>query len=198
MNLAAPALVPKRYSSYLLRCMMPLGQLIEIDREDLMRWIGPVAGLAAALVVFLICMLVIGWRRRTGRALPPVPSPSAGKASAGKGATADDIFTHGSKTERRNAVRRGGNPIAILISDAEARSKPTNGYVIDRSTGGLCLTVPDEVMAGTVLSVRTLNAPESIPWVQVHVKSCRANAGEFELGCQFVRTPPWSVMLLFG
>lgn len=173
--------------------MMLAGQLIEIEREDLMLWLGPAAGLAAALLVFLIGLLVVGWRRRAARVLPPV-SPSSGT----KGQTTEDIFTHGSKTERRGALRRGGNPIAVHISDAEARAKPTNGYVLDRSTGGLCLSVPQTIAEGTILSVRTVSAPESIPWVQVAVKNCRPHGDEFELSCQFVRTPPWSVMLLFG
>lgn len=176
---------------------MLLGQLIEIEREQLERWIGPAAGLAAALVVFLIGMLVVGWRRRAARALPPVSPLPTSKSKTGVPST-DDIFTQGSKSERRNAMRRGGNPIAVLISDAEAHANPTTGYVLDRSTGGLCLSVPQEITIGTVLSVRTTNAPESIQWVQVEVKTCRPNSGEFELNCQFVRTPPWSVMLLFG
>jgi hypothetical protein len=46
--------------------------------------------------------------------------------------------------------------------------------------------------------VRTTNAPSSVPWVQIEVKSCRMIGKEHELGCRFVRTPPWSVMLLFG
>lgn len=180
--------------------MILFGPLIEIDKDDLMRWIGPAVGLGAALVVFLIGMVVVGMRRRAVRALKPLPPPpSVGKEkTAAPGPSADDIFSHGSKNERRNALRRAGNPIAVFISDAEGRSKPTNGFILDRSTGGLCLSVPQQMMTGTVLSVRTTNAPESIPWVQVEVKSCRPNGGEFELGCQFVKTPPWSVMLLFG
>jgi hypothetical protein len=34
--------------------------------------------------------------------------------------------------------------------------------------------------------------------VQLEVKNCRLVGSEYELGCQFVRTPPWSVLLLFG
>src|SRR5262249_26555602 len=109
-----------------------------------------------------------------------------------------DPFVHGGSSGRRSALRRGGNPVAILISDAETRAKPSPGFVIDRSTGGLCLSVPEPVVEGTILSVRTSNAPETIPWVQLEVKNCRLVGREYELGCQFVRTPPWSVLLLFG
>jgi hypothetical protein len=35
--------------------------------------------------------------------------------------------------------------------------------------------------------------------VQVEVRNCRKiNSDEYELGCRFLRTPPWSVLLLFG
>ena len=165
-----------------------------------MRWIGPAAGLAATLMVFLIGWLVVSWRRRKDRTLspmPPAPPMPTSKSKTGV-PSADDIFAQGSKSERRNSLRRTGNPIAVHISDADARSKPTTGYVLDRSTGGLCLSVSQEVQTGTVLSVRTTNAPESIQWVQVEVKTCRPSGGDFELNCQFVKTPPWSVMLLFG
>jgi hypothetical protein len=157
-------------------------------------YLGPAVGVLAAGVV-----LFIGWiatRRRGSRArnfsAPPPLNLKAGSNPAG------DPFVQGANQERRGALRRGGNPVAILISDAEARADPTNGYVVDRSTGGLCLSVSNAIPEGTVLSVRTTNAPNTVPWVQIEVKNCRPVGSEYELGCRFVRTPPWSVMLLFG
>ena len=110
----------------------------------------------------------------------------------------DDPFIHGSALERRQALRRGGNPIAVLLTDVDIKAKPVSGWVVDRSTGGICVSVPEAVESGTVLCVRTANAPESVPWIQIEVKNCRPADGNWELGCQFVRTPPWSVLLLFG
>jgi hypothetical protein len=60
------------------------------------------------------------------------------------------------------------------------------------------LTVKDAIPAGTVLTVRSTNAPSSIPWVKVEVRNCRPVSGEHEIGCKFLSTPPWSVLLLFG
>jgi hypothetical protein len=161
---------------------------IEIpDPADWPIWVVPAIGAAAACVVFFLGWLFSGAKRRASRrSAPRLSQPDT------------DPFAQGDPRDRRAALRRGGNPVAILISDAEARTKPSPGWVIDRSTGGLCLSVSDAVVEGTVLSVRTSNAPETIPWVQLEVKNCRAVGGEFELGCQFVRTPPWSVLLLFG
>jgi hypothetical protein len=100
--------------------------------------------------------------------------------------------------DRRQALRRGGNPVPILITDSEAEAKPVRAYVLDRSTGGLCLSVPEAIEAGTVLSVRAVNAPPATPWVKLEVRNCRPVGNEFELGCKFLSTPPWNILLLFG
>jgi len=164
----------------------------DFDWSDWSPYIGPAVGVLAAVVV-----LLVGWmvsRRRSAGSFPPPPSPNLKSGSNPAG----DPFVQGANQERRIALRRGGNPVSILISDANAQAQPTPGYVVDRSTGGLCLSVSNSVPEGTVLSVRTTNAPQTVPWVQIEVKNCRLVGTEYELGCRFVRTPPWSVMLLFG
>jgi hypothetical protein len=109
-----------------------------------------------------------------------------------------DPFVHGSANEKRVAHRRSGNPVQILISDAEATRTPELGWVLDRSVGGLCLSVNAEVKPGSILSLRACHAPESIAWSQIEVRTCRQEGSAWELGCQFVRTPSWNVLLLFG
>lgn len=109
-----------------------------------------------------------------------------------------DIFTQGGTLERRAALRRSGNPIAVLISDAKTEVQPIIGYVLNRSTGGLGLLVREPIEPGTILTVRAKDAPSEIPWVRMDVRSCRGDGGEWELGCRFQRTPPWNVLLLFG
>ncbi len=165
--------------------------LQNFDLEDWKAYIGPAAGVLAGLAALLVG-LYLSARRQRGQ--------SSGGAKVEKHADNDakDPFTQGAKRERRSALRRGGNAVPILISDAAVRSAPSHGWVIDRSTGGLKLAVNDSMAPGTILSVRTSNAPQAIPWVQLEVKSCRQLGKEYELGCQFVRTPPWSVLLLFG
>jgi hypothetical protein len=103
-----------------------------------------------------------------------------------------------SAQDRRTNLRRAGNSVSVFISDADARKEPWQGWVIDRSAGGLCITTEQIIPAGTILSVRSSNASTGIPWVQVEVKNCRFVGKEYELGCQFVKTPPWSVLLMFG
>lgn len=156
-------------------------------------WVAPAIGVAAALLVFAIGRLWVVLRARSRRRTIPLPAPNiALKDPDG------DLFAQGSNVERRASLRRSGNAVAIQISDAEATAKPHHGWVIDRSMGGLCLSVQEAVAAGTILSIRPSNAPVTVPWIQVEVRNCRSVGIDWELGCQFVRTPPWSVLLLFG
>lgn len=153
------------------------------------------AGLASALTVYLFFRFVLGWGRpsKIDEDVPIRLEPRRDVASE------DDPFVHGSKMDRRQALRRGGNPVQVLISDADAKAEPINGYVLDRSTGGLCLSVGEPIEEGTILTVRTTNAPVTTPWVKIEVRNCRPiSSSEWEIGCKFDKTPPWSVLLLFG
>jgi hypothetical protein len=122
--------------------------------------------------------------------------PRRGKAAPGE---VEDPFVEGSKTERRTSLRRRGTEVEVKLRDGEAHEELGTAWVVDRSMGGLCLTTEEQFEKGMVLSVRTLNAPETIPWIQVEVRSCRnLSRGGYELGCQFVRPPTWNILLLFG
>jgi PilZ domain len=145
------------------------------------------AALVAGSMAFVLSRLVFPSQSEAKNAQPEEkPTPEY------------DPFVQGSATEQRNAFRRGGNPVEVLLASPEEHGKQVHGWVVDRSVGGLCLTVDEAYTEGTVLTVRTLNAPPATPWVEVAVKSCRQTKDAWELGCQFVKTPPWAVMLLFG
>jgi len=111
-----------------------------------------------------------------------------------------DPFTQGSARERRGAPRRRGNPVPILVSDADNAVTPVRGWVMDRSGGGLGLELEEEgeVDIGTVLSVRPLDAPDTVPWVKIEVRNRQLCGSTWRLGCMFVRPPAWDVMMRFG
>jgi hypothetical protein len=154
---------------------------------DLSRWAiyaVPFVGLAFGGLTLLV-----------GRALlrkPHRPPPAKPEASQ------PDPFDFGSHTEKRSSLRRPGKPIKVFLSDAEAKAKPTPGWVIDRSMGGLGLSVRQAVAEHTILSVRTVDAPSSTPWVQIEIVRCENQGDSWELGCRFVRTPSFAVLMLFG
>jgi hypothetical protein len=154
-------------------------------------WSIPVVGLVAASLAF-----VVGRRFVAGRAVPP-SAPGGEAAGAGAPAGPTDVFLHGSATDRRSAPRRKGNSVDILLAP-KPEAEPIRGWVVDRSVGGLCLQTEKPVPQGSVMQVRPRSAPDSTPWTAVEIKSCRPDSGEWEVGCRFVKTPQWNVLLLFG
>lgn len=109
-----------------------------------------------------------------------------------------DPFTEGSRSDQRRSFRRGGSTVKVYYAFPDRKNHPEEAWVMDRSMGGLCLGAPTEVPVGTILSLLPLGAPAMTPWVDVEVRSCRPVDGQMELGCQFVKVPPWSILLLFG
>jgi hypothetical protein len=100
--------------------------------------------------------------------------------------------------DRRNEPRRKGNPVSVQVSNSTHSSEPFQGWVVDRSSGGLRLLVDQEVKAGTVLSVRPTKSHPGFTWVQVKVKSCKPERSSFNLGCQFLRKLSWTELQVFG
>jgi hypothetical protein len=109
-----------------------------------------------------------------------------------------DLRFRGLRRERRTTPRWGGNPIVVQVSDADARATPYRAVVIDRSDTGVGLSVDRKLEAGALLSLRVGSAADGTPWVRVQVKNCFPAGPYWEVGCQFVETPPPDVMRLFG
>jgi len=141
--------------------------------------------LATALMVTLL--LVNRRREGSGLKLPKLKKP--GDSSEAVGASAAD---------RRNSLRRDGAAVEVVVMSPAFKGGSAPGYVVDRSTGGLRLALSTGMAAGTALQVKAKHAPDNTPFVTVLVRSCRPNDDHFELGCEFEKTPPWNVLLLFG
>jgi hypothetical protein len=162
-----------------------------LDFSSWETWLATGVGLACALLAVVVGRVLLAERRA---AMPRPLRPPLVKQAAAR----PDPFVQGSAGERRATLRRGGNPVAVLITDADVKQRPRYGWVLDRSMGGLGLSVDEPVPQGTILSVRAANAPPNIAWVQLEVRSCRPEGESWDLGCQFLRTPSWGVLLLFG
>jgi hypothetical protein len=103
-----------------------------------------------------------------------------------------------SYADRRGAIRREGTVVRILVAAPVFRNGLGEGFVLDRSTGGLRIAVTTPLEPGLIVQVRAANAPETIGFVGVLVRSCRKSGEFYEVGCEFEKTPPWNVLLLFG
>ena len=80
----------------------------------------------------------------------------------------------------------------------DAGASEPRALVLDRSVGGLRLAAEEDVAAGTRLVVLPANAPELTPWIEIEVRGSNLVDDSWELRCQFVKTPQWSILLLFG
>jgi hypothetical protein len=125
---------------------------------------------------------------------PPAPVNSSSAPAPVSAAT----VTQAPDKERRTSPRRKGNPVPVQISTANATMEAFQGWVLDRSQGGLRILVDQPVIVGTELSVRPTKAHGSFPWIKVKVRSCQAERGSYSLGVQFVAKLAWGELQGFG
>ncbi|QEG26270.1 PilZ domain protein [Gemmata obscuriglobus] len=156
-----------------------------------------VGGCVAALV--LLFLVLNTSRRRQGLDPSKLQATGALNAVTGEKSLNWDPPEQ-SYADRRAATRREGQPVRVLLAAATFRNGAGDGYVIDRSTGGLKLATQSALPPGSLVQVRAVDAPDTIGFVTLVVRSCRKNGAQdyFELGCEFEQTPPWNVLLLFG
>ncbi len=101
-------------------------------------------------------------------------------------------------SDRRSSLRREGTPVKIVATSPAFEDSTSPGYVLDRSTGGLKVALQAGMAPGSSLQLRASHAPETTPWVTVIVRNCVDSGDHYILGCEFEKTPPWNVLLLFG
>jgi hypothetical protein len=109
-----------------------------------------------------------------------------------------DPFRAGATPELRAVLRRSGNDVAVFVTDPQKPGEPERAYVVDRSQGGLGLGMDLPVAVGTILRVRPCDAQVTTPWTEVQVRTCRKEELQWKVGCSFVQTPSFDVLLLFG
>jgi hypothetical protein len=100
--------------------------------------------------------------------------------------------------ERRATPRRQGNVVSVTLTGPQGRDHSLSGWVMNRSGGGLCLLVDEEVSPGTVLTVTPHLGLSVFEWIQVEVKSCRPERKSWLLGCQFLHKHSWDDLRPFG
>ena len=146
-------------------------------------------GLAVFGLIFGIGHFLNRKPRRRSQPAPLVYSDARLKA---------DPFDHACPSgEHRTVGAQGSRWRRGALADAKLQ-KIGEGWVIDRSTGGLGLYCDEPLEVGTEISVRPEEGQHVSPWGQVVVRSHHRIDDHWKLGCQFLRMPPWSVLLLFG
>lgn len=159
----------------------------QFNPESINLWAASIVGLIVGGATMLLGQFLVG--RQLGYH-PPQPARREGKPY--------DPFLFGSHLEKRTSLRRTGNPVPVLILDPAAPEQPLEGWVLDRSVGGLCVSSPRPFPIDAYLMVRAANAADSMPAVRVKVRHHRKLDGRYAVGCQYTESYPWSVLLLFG
>lgn len=126
---------------------------------------------------------------------PPPPLRLIPVAPNGRKRGCSSIFR---RRERRQALRRGGDPFPVLLRTNPTDEMPYPADVLDRSRTGLCIVVDREYPVTSVIQVRSSMYEEDAVWVPILIRHCRARGDKWVLGCQFTCEQPWSVLLLFG
>ena len=84
----------------------------------------------------------------------------------------------------------------VLLTDG--KEEPLSGWVLDRSMGGVGVMLDKPLPEGLSLKIRPRKASEDTPWIAVHIKSCRQEGDQWEVGLQFDQTPNWSTWSCFS
>jgi hypothetical protein len=174
---------------------MSFSQLCETVSAWVVANLPLVVGGGVAVVVLTV--MVLTHRRRRGID-PERLTAAAGPSSVDAEKAENWAPPEQSYADRRGAKRREGSPVRVTLASSTFRNGVDEGYVIDRSTGGLRIAMQTAIAPGSTLQVRAVNAPDNVGFVTVIVRSCLKNSDYYEVGCEFDKTPPWSVLLLFG
>lgn len=158
-----------------------------------------VGGVVAVLVLTYLCLSAAFRRRELDpEKLAAAPATAGGSKGPLNEKSLNWEPLEKSYADRRESVRREGQPVRVTLAATVFRNGVADGYVIDRSTGGLKIVAQVAVAPGSTLQVRAVDAPDTIGFVTLIVRSCRKADGHYEFGCEFEKTPPWNVLLLFG
>jgi hypothetical protein len=174
---------------------MPTSPPFAVDLDPLLTY-WPMIAVGCAVGLLVLAVLSIRSFRAPER--PRLPSPAQYLGPEEGLRDSNWQLDPRSYADRREAIRRDGKPVRVLVASQMFKDQVKNGYVLDRSTGGLRVALTAAVVPGSTLQVRAENAPDTTPWVTVIVRNCRSAGQHYELGCEFEKTPPWNVLLLFG
>src|SRR4051812_18350967 len=82
--------------------------------------------------------------------------------------------------DQRCHRRLRGRQVKVVLADQDGKRIRTEGWIIDRSQGGLGIAVNTPLPAGTVFSVRALKLGEGT-WVKIEVRNCRPQGDNWVL-----------------
>lgn len=175
---------------------MSFAQLMELARTAMGNH--PELVIGGAVALFMLVALGAITRRRRRLNLAALMAAGGQATSTDTDKALNWAPPERSFADRRSSSRREGAPVRVTLSSPTFRNGVNDGFVVDRSTGGLRIAMQSSMAPGSTMQVKAANAPDTVAFVAVIVRSCKKNGDFYELGCEFEKTPPWNVLLLFG
>jgi hypothetical protein len=155
------------------------------------------------------------WLQQAGKEPAPAPvpasAPPAADITSDLEASAEPVYEETAEDlqfieqtdegdagdERRTAMRRTGNPTQLRITRMDTGDM-LEGWVVDRSSGGVRVLLDQAIPVKATLSVRPVKAHTNFPWVKAEVRSCKPERGGYSLGCMFMQKLTWAELQAFG
>jgi hypothetical protein len=100
--------------------------------------------------------------------------------------------------EKRRTPRRGSNLAVVQITRPGSWSKSVEGWVVNKSLGGMCLCSPRKFDTDTILEITPKRQSGSNSTLELRVVQVRSEGARYMLHCQFTKHPPAQVLRLFG
>jgi hypothetical protein len=152
------------------------------------------AGVGLAVLAMAVVVARRAYRRRPPDDVPP-PRPLLANDAPG--------FQPGAPhrrpvNERRRYDRREGRAVKVALARPDLSEEMGEAYVVDRSPGGVRLSVRLALPTGTHVNIRPCEVSEALPWMLVEVRYCRHTNEGWEVGCAYLKPPSWSVMMHLG
>jgi hypothetical protein len=91
--------------------------------------------------------------------------------------------------EKRSSPRFQVRALRVLLAESPHQTDFVEGVLLNRSLGGLGLSVDREIPAGKILQVCICESEQDNQWAVIEVRYCRPERGRWTLGCKFLETP---------
>jgi hypothetical protein len=143
-------------------------------------------------------VLWLGLRKQLIEKPGPEAAPAAPPKLVSRIVSWTSMVARGAYKGEARSLRRRVGAVDVLLTDPAREGSPVTGWVVERSVHVLTVEAEAAFDVGTIVKVRPVTAPESVPWVEAEVQKCEPVENQWRIACKFVKIPAYGVLMLFG